>query len=264
MNKKISIITVVYNGISYIEETIKSVIHQSYSNIEYIIIDGNSRDGTKEIIKKYEPYLSYWVSESDKGIYDAMNKGIKKCTGDWIIFMNCGDYFYNKDVLNSVFSNQIPTDISVIYGGAHVRSSWGNFIIKTNPCNKIWKSFVHQSLFSEASITKKLMFNLNFKAAADYDFVYALYSQNHKFMAIKTIVSDILYIDTGFSSVNEILSKKEVLKSIIMHKNNSFICIIHYLYHLNAYIRKRISIWIRCLSPELINVIRKLRDKHLI
>lgn len=90
---KITVITVVYNGIDYIEDTILSVINQDYSNIEYIIIDGKSDDGTMDIVEKYATKISYWVSESDNGIYDAMNKGIKVATGDWIIFMNCGDYF---------------------------------------------------------------------------------------------------------------------------------------------------------------------------
>ena len=86
--KAITIITVVYNDIKHIEETIKSVINQTYKNIEYIIIDGGSTDGTLGIIKKYEKYINYWVSESDKGIYNAMNKGVKKTTGDYLYFLN--------------------------------------------------------------------------------------------------------------------------------------------------------------------------------
>lgn len=92
-NLKISIITVVYNGISEIEKTIQSVLNQTYPNIEYIIIDGGSTDGTIDIIKKYQGQLAYWVSEPDEGIYYAMNKGIQKATGEWIHFRNCGDYF---------------------------------------------------------------------------------------------------------------------------------------------------------------------------
>ena len=88
---KITVITVVYNGIDYIEDTILSVINQDYSNIEYIIIDGKSDDGTMDIVEKYATKISYWVSESDNGIYDAMNKGIKVATGDWIIFMKDGE-----------------------------------------------------------------------------------------------------------------------------------------------------------------------------
>ena len=99
----ISIITVVFNGEKYLEETIQSVINQTYSNVEYIIIDGGSSDGTLDIIKKYEERIDYWVSEKDKGIYDAMNKGIDVASGEWINFMNAGDGFYADDVLDKIF-----------------------------------------------------------------------------------------------------------------------------------------------------------------
>jgi len=94
-NKKIgpliSIVTVVYNDVANIEETILSVINQNYENIEYIVIDGKSDDGTTAIIKKHEHIIKYWISEEDKGIYDAMNKGIVVAKGDLITFMNSGD-----------------------------------------------------------------------------------------------------------------------------------------------------------------------------
>ena len=88
---KITFITVCYNAIDTLEKTILSIINQTYPNIEYIIIDGASTDGTVDIIKKYEHKLSYWISEPDKGIYDAMNKGLKRATGDYINFMNADD-----------------------------------------------------------------------------------------------------------------------------------------------------------------------------
>ena len=94
----ITIITVAYNAVKDIENTILSVLNQTYPNIEYIIIDGGSTDGTLDIIKKYEDKISYWVSEPDKGIYDAMNKGIVKANGDYLFFLGADDkeYFFLK------------------------------------------------------------------------------------------------------------------------------------------------------------------------
>lgn len=98
-NPLISVVTVSYNAVSTIEQTILSVINQTYPHIEYIIIDGGSTDGTVDIIKKYADKIAYWVSEPDKGIYDAMNKGIKVATGEWINFMNSGDCLYRNDTI---------------------------------------------------------------------------------------------------------------------------------------------------------------------
>jgi len=101
----VSIITAVYNGETYLEKTIESIINQTYVNFEYIIIDGGSTDKTLDIIKKYEDKITYWVSEKDKGISDAFNKGIKVAKGDYINFQGDGDGFVSPDVLERVFEN---------------------------------------------------------------------------------------------------------------------------------------------------------------
>lgn len=110
---KISIVTVSYNQAEFLERTILSVLNQNYPNLEYIIIDGGSTDGSVEIIKKYEKYLAYWVSEHDKGIYDAMNKGIDLASGDFINFLNCGDYYVSLEALKS-FVSEIK-DLNKVY-----------------------------------------------------------------------------------------------------------------------------------------------------
>ena len=99
-NPLVTIITVVFNGEQLIEETVLSVLNQSYNNVEYIVIDGGSDDGTLKILSKYNDKIDYWLSEPDNGIYDAMNKGIALASGEWINFMNCGDRFASTDVLN--------------------------------------------------------------------------------------------------------------------------------------------------------------------
>ena len=104
----ISIITAVYNGEKHLEQTIQSIINQTYHNIEYIIIDGGSTDGTLDIIEKYKDKLSYWISEKDEGISDAFNKGVKAANGDYINFQGDGDGFIADDVIEKVFHNIDP------------------------------------------------------------------------------------------------------------------------------------------------------------
>lgn len=110
---KISVVTVCYNAVDCIEETMLSVLDQTYPNIEYIVIDGGSSDGTADVIRKYADRLAYWVSEPDKGIYDAMNKGIVAATGDYINFMNAGDRFFNERVVEDVVKRNIVEDFVV-------------------------------------------------------------------------------------------------------------------------------------------------------
>ena len=117
-----SIITITYNAVRLVEQTLLNVLSQSYPNIEYIVIDGGSTDGTVDIIRRYESGLAYWVSEPDKGIYDAMNKGLQKATGDYVWFINAGDTLCSSDTVQSVVSRlqkrkALP---DIIYGETNI------------------------------------------------------------------------------------------------------------------------------------------------
>ena len=112
---KITIITVCYNADKVIEKTIQSVQKQTYSNIEYIVIDGGSSDRTLDIIMKYEKCISNWISEPDKGVFDAMNKGLDRANGDYVIFMNAGDYFADADVIEKVCNYIFHNTILLVY-----------------------------------------------------------------------------------------------------------------------------------------------------
>jgi glycosyltransferase involved in cell wall biosynthesis len=203
-NPKISIITVVYNGVEFLEETIKSIINQTYKNIEYIIIDGGSTDGTIDIIKKYEDKIDYWISEKDEGIYDAMNKGIDKVSGGWINFMNAGDSFYNNKVLQKIFIENSLNDIDIVYGNHKVIYPNKTRIAKAGNIKNIWKGsqFCHQSVFVSSCIHKKYKFNLYNRIGADFELFYTLYKQNKNFKYINLIIAN--YTAGGLSDMQRI------------------------------------------------------------
>lgn len=157
----ISIITVVYNGVTTLEDTIKSIIGYLDKKTEYIIIDGGSSDGTTDIIKKYETYLSYWISEPDNGIYDAMNKGIKKALGSYVSFINCGDYLLNlPDNLNFNKSNISLYCFPVI-------QSNNKIIYPTNSLKLLFRNTLpHQGCYYRND--KYLTFNTKYRVFADF------------------------------------------------------------------------------------------------
>lgn len=190
----ITVVTVVFNGVEFLEDTIKSVIGQTYDNVEYIIVDGGSKDGTLDIIKKYEYAIDYWVSEPDKGIYDAMNKAIDLGSGDWINFMNAGDYFFDSSVLNRVFEeskNLIGYD--VIYGDHLVRYPNRVRMAKAGKVKKLWQAsqFCHQSAFVRLTYHKKNKFNLYRKIAADFEFFYKCMRAGSNMKYLPFVVSNV-------------------------------------------------------------------------
>ena len=149
----ISVVTVSYNAVSTIEQTILSVINQTYPNVEYIIIDGGSTDGTVDIIKKYADKIAYWVSEPDKGIYDAMNKGGLKTTGDFIQFLNAGDWLENEHVIEKIFKDWFKR-VDVIYGDMIIRRSDGVYYAKAQDLSHFENDFplFHPSTFIARSV----------------------------------------------------------------------------------------------------------------
>jgi len=193
-NKKplFSIITVVYNGEKTIEETIKSILAQTYKNIEYIIIDGASTDGTVEIIKKYQNEISYWVSEKDGGIYDAMNKGLIASNGEIIGIVNADDTLY-PHTLKEVQELMRMKHLDYTYGSIHLMNEKSVIFGETVPMKHedisirkyIDMPFPHPSLFVKKDVyTQVGLFNTQFKLSADYDFVLRLLAVDYKGLAL--------------------------------------------------------------------------------
>lgn len=210
----ISIITVAYNASNTIETTILSVVNQTYPNIEYIIIDGGSTDGTIDIIKKYENKITKWISEPDKGIYDAMNKGINLARGEWINFMNCGDSFYENNTLQVISDTIINSkDINVIYGNSIISLDRFKYIVLPKELENLSSHlpFCHQCSFVQTSLAKKYPFELKYKFVADYNFFYQLFLKKHIFLYINKPIA-YYRIEDGFTASNMDLSHFETYK----------------------------------------------------
>jgi glycosyltransferase involved in cell wall biosynthesis len=238
-NPLISIITVVYNGATTLEQTMLSVINQTYKKIEYIIIDGGSTDGTVDIIKKYENKLAYWVSESDKGIYDAMNKGIDKATGEWVNFMNSGDIFHKENIIANLFELNI-TNCDVIYGDVIALRKEGEIHCKSQDIIKIKKNmpFCHQAAFCRLNILKQYMFDLKYSLCAEYNSFYQMYSNNIRFMKTNYIIA-FFDAEYGISSMNTSTLIKEVSE---ISKRNLILVQIEYFYrNLKRFIKKLLN-----------------------
>lgn len=215
-NPVFSIITITYNASRWLEQTILNILSQSYANIEYIIIDGESTDGTVDIIERYASGISYWVSEPDKGIYDAMNKGLQKATGDYVWFINAGDSLYTSDTVQQVASliqkKKVLPDI--IYGETLIIDENGNPLGRRRlkaPNKLSWKSFRMGMLVCHQSfITKRTMaplYDLTYRYSADFDWCICCMKQANKIYNTRMILSD--FLEGGISTTQHKASLKE-------------------------------------------------------
>jgi len=234
----ITIITVVRNNKYEIEETILSIVNQSYSNIEYIVIDGNSTDGTVEIINKYSNRISYFVSEPDLGIYDAMNKGIIQASGQWINFINSGDKYVDNRVLEDVsveLSNANKFDI--LYGNSFVLTKLNKLrhYESGNDPSKQWQGpiFRHGAMFVNAKLQKDFQYKLSspYKICADFDFIYHMYSIGKTF---KKINRDILIFSEGGISSGRVQCTNDNKMIVLNYTPNPYYKIWHNIWIIRA------------------------------
>lgn len=178
---KVSIVTVSYNSAKTIEQTIKSVINQTYSNIEYIVIDGGSTDGTVDIIKKYEDRIAYWVSEPDDGIFDAMNKGIKIATGEVVGIINSDDWYENNAV--EIVAREFCCDknMDILVGNVYYRDYHGNIldVRRNGSLDKYVKKVMpinHPGMFVRREVYRAYGgYDVEFPLASDYEFICRMY-----------------------------------------------------------------------------------------
>lgn len=212
MNPKISIITVVYNAKNDLAVTLEAISRLRYDNKEVIIIDGGSNDGTLDVICKFAPFITYWKSEPDNGLYDAMNKGMKVATGDYLWFVNAGDMPYNEDVLDEVLQ---PTEHypDIYYGEAMIIAKSGEELglrRKKMPEKLTENSFkqgmvvCHQAFIVRKEIAP--MYNTDLKYVADIEWVIKCIDNAKKIQNTHSVICK--FQEGGISTAN----KKESLK----------------------------------------------------
>lgn len=242
---KVSVVTVSYNCVNTIELTIKSVINQSYFNVEYVVIDGVSNDGTCELISRYKDSIDVFVSEKDSGIYDAMNKSLNFITGDWILFMNSGDYFADERVLENIFSNRFYDTTDVIYGDTIVNCYNKLKYSKALPLSRISRCmpFSHQSVLVKSDLLRQKPFNLSYKIVADFAFFRELYYDEKSFFYHPHPIS-IYELISGVSAKQLYSQKKEIAYLLGQDKSPFFGIVVGFTYTIS-----RISLFLKRILP---------------
>jgi len=208
----LSVITIVYNNVNDIERTMLSVLGQTYPNIEYILIDGLSNDGTLEVIKPYGKRITKLISEKDEGIYDAMNKGLEMATGDYVIFMNSGDEFYDAGTVAAVFAT--APDADIYYGETEMIDSKGQSLGQRRhkaPEQFSWRSFKfgmsvsHQAIYIKRELIEP--YDHRYQLSADIDWIIRAAKKAKKIVNVHRYVAK--YLVGGMSKTKHSQSLME-------------------------------------------------------
>lgn len=247
MNEKlISIITVCFNSAKTIRRTIESVLNQTYDNIEYILVDGNSTDNTLDIIEEYVPLFAAkgiiyrYVSEPDKGIYDAMNKGIKMATGEWVGIINSDDW-YELDACDNIV-NKISRLGNIEMIGGIVRL-WNNSIkysVKQNDLSSIYSdTIMHPGVFVKKNVYSQIgLFDNSYKIAADYDFFIRCYLTSVKYIIFESVVAN--FSMDGISSINCYTTSQET--HLIKYRHGIISRLTYYFKYTNVWLKNKLNI----------------------
>ncbi|GGB30675.1 glycosyltransferase family 2 protein [Mucilaginibacter rubeus] len=223
-NPRLSVIIIVYNNVRDIERTIRSVINQTYTNIEYIIVDGLSNDGTLQVIDKYKSQITKFISEKDEGIYDAMNKGLALATGDYVIFMNSGDEFYDNETVAAVFA--AAEDADIYYGETEMIADEGSSLGQRRhkaPAKFTWRGFKygmsisHQAIYIRRSLAEP--YDRRYQLSSDIDWIIRAAKKAKKIVNVNRYVAK--YLVGGMSKKRHRQSLMERFE--IMRRNYGLI-----------------------------------------
>lgn len=219
---KVSIVTVAYNSSATLEDTIKSVLAQSYADIEYIIVDGDSKDNTRDIIQRFEPQFGKrlkWISEKDNGIYDAMNKGIQMATGDVVGILNSDDYFTSSDVIEKMVGAFEDSSLDAVYGDVHfIRDGQPDKCIRYYSSKRFstkWLRFgfmpAHPSFYCRCGVYEKAgYYKTDYAIGSDYEMMVRLFMVHH--INARYIPMDFVTMRTGGTSTRNIHSRLTLIK----------------------------------------------------
>lgn len=253
---KISIVTITYNAEAVLQRTLDSVSSQTYRGIEHLIIDGASKDGTMDLVSRYKvrdlPYEVRVVSEPDKGIYDAMNKGLRLATGEYIVFLNAGDTLHDEKTLDMVASSLQPAANSqqpaVIYGDTNIVDDEGHFLRKRHlsvPDNLTWRSFkqgmlvCHQAFYARLDIARDIPYDLQYRHSADVDWCIRVMKEAERrhlpLVRVQGVVAD--FLDGGDSSKNHRASLRERFNVMRRHYGLLTTCLMHVWFLLRSVFR---------------------------
>ena len=224
LTPKFSVITVCYNAQATIEDTIQSVIAQTYLHVEYIIVDGASKDRTLSIINRYRDRITTVVSEPDKGLYDAMNKGLRLATGDYVCFLNAGDSFHEDDTLQQmVHTLRELTELpDVLYGETALVDAEGHFVRMRRlqaPEHLTWRSFrhgmlvCHQAFFAKRTLAEP--YDLSYRFSADFDWCIRIMKKSK--VLHNTHLTLIDYLEEGMTTRNHKASLHERFRIMTKH-----------------------------------------------
>jgi glycosyltransferase involved in cell wall biosynthesis len=244
-----SIVVVSFNTKKQFLKTINSIKKQKFKNYEIIIVDGKSDDGTINEIKKIKNKKIKSIIEKDKGIYDAMNKGVTKSLGDWVIFLNSGDTFYNCDVLKKISLKKIK-NYEILYGNTVINNDYFNYTIKAQNFTKttFLMPFCHQSTVTKRKILLKSPFSLKYQIASDFEFFVKNFTKKVSFHNLNFVISKIS--SNGLSDKKRNIVYDENIK-IITNYNPNFSLVIKLKINKILFFSKK---WIKFLLPNSLNL----------
>lgn len=254
---KITVITVVYNNVSDIKDTLDSFVAQTWPEKELVVIDGGSTDGTAEIIRAYSDKTAYWCSQPDEGIYDAMNKGIDRATGEWVTFLNSGDVFADEYVLEKVFSGNSYDGVDVVYGNSIEVTDSARLHLDASPdasCMEYFPAYRHGSSFVRTKVQREFKFNLSLKNklgyAFDWEMIHRMYKAGRTFKKVDVAMQ--AFLQEGVS--NRPYKSRWYNYKITSGRSFSPKKLLYFLYNCMVYaiVHSALYRWVRAFFMEFI------------